>query len=340
VLKVDRLELLGIILILLGVLVYVTDFLDGLMMTITWPLLSGSSEGKAVLLLVVMGSLLLLNSLLRSRRGFLDTIFLKLYNYSPEGRKYLKWFIILALLTYMVGVLLEVWLRSSHGVSILTIFVSLNPSPTSTSPTHSHVFKSVLGYLIDWVGFNVPGDIHTGGSLIQQVNPGAFLIIFTLPAAYLLGLFSLDNRLAIHRLIMAFCMTLALVAMLDGGLFSQPGVMGLGGTLGMYAIKSPFQFRQLLYPALVVILLIVSGVAVEVVGSNPDYHELTIINPQGSLDLSGYDVISIQEGENRTIVRIKTDMGDKEFLESLFASLSGKADGFFMTWNFATYFGS
>ncbi len=337
--KIDLLDLIGTFLILLGVLVYVTDFLDSAMTTITWPLLSGSSEGKAVLLLVIMGSLILFNSLLRSRRGFLDTFYTKLYTYSPEGRKYLKWFIIVVLLTYLVGILLEVWLRSSYGVSLLTIFVSLNPSPTSTSPTHSHVFKSVLGYLIDWVGFNVPGDIHTGGSLIQQVTPGAYLVIFTLPAAYLLGLFSLDNRLAIHRLVMAFCMTLALVAMLDGGLFSQPGVMGLGGTLGMYAIKSPFQFRQLLIPALVVILLIVSGVAVEVAGSNPDYHELTIIHPQSTLDLSGYDVISIQEGENRTIVRIKTDQSDKMFLESLFASLSGKAEGFFMTWDFATYFG-
>jgi hypothetical protein len=339
VLKIDRLDLIGISLILLGILVYATDFLDGLMMSITWPLLSGSSEGKAVLLLLTMGSLLLFNSLIRSRKGFLDTLYLKLYNYSPEGRKYLKWFIILALLTYMVGITLEIWLRSRYGVSILTIFVSLNPSPTSTSPTHSHVFKAVLGYLIDYVGFNVPGDIHTGGSLIQQVTPGALLILFTLPAAYLLGLFSLDNRLAIHRLIMAFCMTLAMVGMLDGGLFSQPGVMGLGGTLGMYAIKSPFQFRQLLYPALVVILLIVSGVAVEVAGSNPDYHELTIINPQGSLDLSGYDVISIQEGENRTVVSIKTNQSDKEFIEGLFVSLDGKAQGFFMTWNFATYFG-
>lgn len=338
-LKIDRLDLIGIILILLGVLVYATDFLDELMMTITWPLLSGSSEGKAVLLLLTMGSLLLFNSFIRSRRGFLDTVYLKLYNYGPEGRKYLKWFIILALLTYLVGLLLEIWLRSRYGVSILTIFVSLNPSPTSTSPTHSHVFKAVLGYLIDWVGFNVPGDIHTGGSLIQQVTPWAFLILFTLPAAYILGLFSLDDRLAIHRLIMAFCMTLALVGMLDGGLFSQPGVMGLGGTLGMYAIKSPFQFRQLLYPALVVILLIVSGVAVEVAGSNPAYHELNIINPQESLDLSGYDVIAIQEGDDRTVVRIRTDQSDKEFIEGLFVSLDGKANGFFMTWNFATYFG-
>lgn len=338
-LKIEYQDLIGIILILLGVLVYVTDFLDGVMMTITWPLLSGSSEGKAILLLVTMGSLLLINSLIRSRRSFLDTIHSTLYNCSHEGREYLKWFIIIVLLTYAVGIILEIWLRYRYGVSILTIFVSLNPSPTSTSPTHSHVFKAVLGSVIDWVGVNVPGNIHTGGSLIQQVTPGAFLIIFTLPAAYILGLLSLDDRLVIHRLIMAFCMTLAMVGMLDGGLFSQPGVMGLGGTLGMYAIKSPFQHRQLLYPALVVMLLIVSGVAVEVVGSNPAYHELTIINPQASLDLSDYNVISIQEVENRTIVRIKTDQSDKEFIEGLFVSLDGKAQGFFMTWDFATYLG-
>ncbi|MDP3013796.1 MAG: hypothetical protein Q8M92_06095 [Candidatus Subteraquimicrobiales bacterium] len=336
--KIDRIDILGIILIFLGIFIFFTGFLDELVVMITWPLLSGSSEGKAVLFFLGMGSLLILNSLIKSRRGVLDKIGLKLENYSPDGRKYLKMVIILVLLTYAAGIILEIFIRLKYGVSPLTLFVSLNPNPASTSPMHSHVFKSVLGYLVSLVGFNIPIHIHTGGSLIQQVTPGAFLILFTLPAAYITGLLSLDNRRDAYRLIMAFSITLTLVGMLDGGLFSQPGLIGLAGILGMHAIKSPFKPRQLLIPTILIALLIVTGVALETVGSNSDYHELTIINPHLPLDLQGYTVISMQEKNDRTIIRIKADRSDKETIESLFVSLKGKADGFFMTWNFASYF--
>ena len=51
--KIDKVGLLGIILIFAGFLIYVTSALDQLVTMITWPLLSGSSEGKAVLLMVI-----------------------------------------------------------------------------------------------------------------------------------------------------------------------------------------------------------------------------------------------------------------------------------------------
>jgi hypothetical protein len=47
--------------------------------------------------------------------------------------------------------------------------------------------------------------------------------------------------------------------------------------------------------------------------------------------------MSIHEEGNKTVVRIKTDRGDKILLENLFNTLGGNADGFFMTWNFASY---
>jgi len=336
-LKIDRLDLLGIFLIILGVVVLTTSFMDNLVMMIMWPLLFGSSEGKAVLFFVGMGSLLILNSLIRSKISFFNTIYSRLKEFSPDGRKYLKIFLILVILTYFAGIIIEIFLRLKYGVSPLTIFVSLNPSPTSTSPTHSHVFKSVLGYLIEVVGLHVPNHVHTGASLIQQVMPWAFLIIFTLPAAYITGLFSLNNQRDLYKIIMAFSITLTLVGMLDGGIFSPPGMIGLAGILGIYAIKSPFKMRQLLVPAILIVLLIVSGVALEILGSNSAYHELTIINPHQPIDLQGYDVISIQNQNDRTIIRIKANRSDKKTLEDLFVSLEGKADGFFMTWNFASY---
>ncbi len=65
---------------------------------------------------------------------------------------YLKLVIILVLLTYLIGILIEIIIRLKLGVSIFTTFVAMDPSPTSTSITHSHVFKSVLGDLIGLTG--------------------------------------------------------------------------------------------------------------------------------------------------------------------------------------------
>lgn len=70
IVKIDRTGLAGIILVLLGLVIYATSPLDQLVMMITWPLLSGSSEGKAVLLMVLMGSFLILNSLINNRGFF------------------------------------------------------------------------------------------------------------------------------------------------------------------------------------------------------------------------------------------------------------------------------
>jgi len=142
-LKIDKIGLLGFILIILGLFVYVTSPLDQVVMMITWPLLSGSSEGKAVLLMVLMGSFLLLNSLINTW-GDLTPINEKIATYSPDGKKFFKWTMIIILLTCVVGVLIEFYIRLKYGVSPLTIFVSTNPTSTSTSPMHTHVFKSVF----------------------------------------------------------------------------------------------------------------------------------------------------------------------------------------------------
>ena len=64
--KIDKIGLSGIVLIFAGLLIYVTSALDQLVTMITWPILSGSSEGKAVLLMVMMGGFLILNFLINN----------------------------------------------------------------------------------------------------------------------------------------------------------------------------------------------------------------------------------------------------------------------------------
>jgi hypothetical protein len=333
-LNFNRLGIVGLVLILFGVLLFKTEFLDQLVTSILWPLLSGSSKGKSVLLLVIMGSLLLLNALLNypkiaSKIAFIDV---------SNGKKYLKFTLFLVLLTYVIGIVIEVWLRLKYGVSIFTIFVSLNPDVSSTSMTHSHVFKSVLGSIITGVGETAPSPIHTGDSLLQYVSPFVYIILILFPLAYITGLLSLDKNDDIRKLILAFSVTLSLIAMIDGGLFSQPAMIGLSGLLIMYFIKEPFSPRNFIKPAVIVSLIILLGFAIEIAGTNTAYHELTVINQTEKIDMSGYNAINITKMDNRTIILIKPDTGDKETLERLFKTFKGKADGFFITWNIFSYF--
>jgi hypothetical protein len=335
--KIDRVGLIGIILILLGLLVYVTSPLDQIIMILTWPLLSGSSEGKAVLLLVLMGSLLLLNTVIIHSR-LLEPWEQRISNYSPDGKRFLKWALFIILTTYLAGLLIELIIRAKYGVSPLTIFVSLNPNPTTTSLMHSHVFKAVLGHLAGSWGELIPNHIHTGSSLYQYVTPWAYLIFITLPLAYIAGLFSIDRQKDVFRVIIAFALTLTLIGMIDGGMFSQPAIIGLASLFILYFIREPFQARQLVLPIALILILILSGLGLELAGNNSSYHELKVINQTKPVDLSGYNVLSTEKQQNMTTVRIKTQGSDKNTLESLFATYNGKAEGFFMSWNFFSYF--
>jgi hypothetical protein len=329
--------LIGIVLILLGLVVYASSPLDQIMMMLTWPLLSGSSEGKAVLLLVLMGSLLILNMLITQSR-LTETWEKRISSYSPDGKRFLKWALFIILITYLAGLLIEFSIRAKYGVSPLTIFVSLNPNPTTTSPMHSHVFKAVLGHLADMWGGLIPSHIHTGSSLYQQVIPWAYLILITLPLAYLVGLFSMNRQRDVFKVIMVFTLSLTLIGMIDGGIFSQPAMIGLAGLFILYFIREPFQNRQLILPIILILLLVISGLGLELAGNNSSYHEVKVINQTEPADLSEYQVLSMKKQQNMTIVQIKTQSSDKNTLERLFATYHNKAEGFFMSWNFFSYF--
>ncbi|MDY9922531.1 hypothetical protein [Methanobacterium sp.] len=335
--KIDKIGLSGVILILIGLIVYATSPLDQLVMMITWPLLSGSSEGKAVLFMMAIGSFLILNSLINTSR-FLTPIKERANEYSPDGKKFLKLTILIILLTCLVGLLIEFSIRLKYGVSPLTIFVSTNPTSTTTSPMHSHVFKSVFGHFADSLGGLVPEHVHTGGSLYPEVIPWAYFIFVTLPLAYITGLFSLDERRDIYRIIMAFALTLAIIGMVDGGLYSQPLLIGLGLLFILYFVKTPFKFRQLILPLVLIVLVALSGLGLELAGNNSSYHEIKVLNQFEPVDLSGYNVLSQEQQGNMTVIRTDTSVSDKNTLESLFKTYEGRADGFFMTWNFFSYF--
>ena len=326
----NRFTVTGTILIIFGLLIYEVEALHSITTSLFYPLLLGSSEGKLVLFLFLMGSLLIFNSLISSGRitskfAGLDIL---------ASRKYLKYTIIVVLITFIVGILIEIWLRLSFGVSLFTVFVSLDPDVSSTSIMHSHVFKSALGSILSTLRAILPANIHTGDSLFGYISPLAYLIIFTLPLTYITSLISMDNRMGHYRVIIAFAASLTMIGMIDGGLFSNPAIIGFAGLIGMYFIEEPFSPRNLIKPSLVVLLIIMAGLAIEIGGSNPVNHQITLINQTEPVIWSGYNV---QENGNNTYT-LYYNQNDKKNLVKLFSTIKGKADAFFITWNFYSYY--
>jgi hypothetical protein len=319
--------------ILFSVLIFSTKFLDSLILNLTYIFLEGSSEGKSVLLFGIMGSILLLYPLFNNNGRIMQKISSLNPAFKGNGNKYLKLAIIIVLLTYLIGILIEITFRLKLGVSILTTFVAMDPSPASTSITHSHVFKSVLGDLISLLGVYIPGNIHTGTALIQYTSPLSLIVLITFPLTYLLGLISMNNRKNRYKVILAFAITTSLIGMLDGGLFSTPALVGLSGLLGIYAIKQPFSARDLLKPSLVIVLLIVLRVFIGIIGTNTEYHEITFLDEKSPIDLSGYTVMNINSVNNKTTVRISSELSDKTILTDMVQRSNGKVSGIILSWN-------
>lgn len=331
--KLNRLNIIGIIMILFSILIFSTKFLDQLVLNITYPFLEGSSEGKSVLLFGILGSILLLYPLFNFNGRIMRKISSLNPSFQGNENKYLKLLIIVVLLTYLLGIIIEIVVRLKLGVSIFTTFVAMDPTPASTSITHSHVFKSVLGDLISVSGFHVPSNIHTGSSLIHYTSPLSFIVLISFPLVYLLGLISLNQRKTRYKVILAFAITTSLIGMLDGGLFSIPALIGLSGLLGVYAIKKPFSPRNLLKPSFLIVLLILLRISIGLLGTNTEYHEVTFFDETLPIDLNGYNVTSIDHVGDKTIIKISTNRSDKTILTDMVRRSYGKSSGITMSWN-------
>jgi hypothetical protein len=323
--------------ILFAIFIYATNLLDHVILSITYLFLEGSSEGKSIILFGVMGSMLLFYPLFR-QDGFIgNKIAGSFPQLSFESQKYLKITIIIIVLTYLFGMFLEIWIRTKFGVSLFTTFVSFSQNFGSTSITHSHVFKSVLGSLIEFSGIHVPPHINTGVSLAQHFHQAVFVFFIVFPLVYLTGLTSLSQKKDIYKIILAFGLTLSLIGMLDGGLFSAPALFGSLILLSVYYMKKPFSPKYLTKPVLIVLLLIIFRISIGLIGTNTEFHEITILDPSENIDLSRYNVLSIETEGNKMIVKVPGDISNRVLLHKLIEDLKGKCSGFFLSWNIHSY---
>lgn len=314
------------------VLIVVNNF-DKIVLDLTYPFLMGSSKGKSIIFFMVMGSLLFLSQFIQS-----SGLTKKLNMPDKSGNYYLKSLIIIILVTYVMGLLIEIWIRLKFGVSIFTTFVSTSPGVGTSSIIHSHVYKSMLGVLISDSGLSLPSTIHTAISISAYVPKFAALIFVVFPVIYLLGLLSVDKRPDIQKIILIFAITTSLMGMLDGGLFSAPAMVGLAGLLGIYSIKKPFSPRDLIKPSMIIILLLILRIIISFMGSSPDIYDVTIVGEHENVTMPGFNVLNEKIVGNNTVVTVSADKNEFSALNSSFNILKDKYPLFFISWDSYSFF--
>ena len=222
---------LGILLIILGGSLYFLLGIDQFIRPFTQPVLMGSSKGKDILFFVLFGITIILSTL-----GDNDKIHSYFKNLGlPQMLKnkdfYLKLSLFLLIFTTVMGLIAELILRNSLGISWNTIVVIMNPSYTSTSILHSHLYKGIFGIIIGMFLTYIPAGIHTGSSLSAYTPDMISLLFILIPITYITMILSLQRRKALTRLLLAFAITLAIIGIIDGGLFASPTILGIYGIL-------------------------------------------------------------------------------------------------------------
>ncbi len=314
------------------ILIAVNSF-DRIILELTYPFLMGSSKGKSIIFFMVMGSLLLLSQQIQASNFLKNSTICK-----KSGNYYLKILIIIIFITYLIGLIIEIWIRLKFGVSIFTTFVSTSPSVSTSSIIHSHVYKSMLGILIDDIGLTLPSNIHTAISIYEYVPKFATIIFLVFPLTYFMGLLSLNKRADLQKLILIFAISTSLIGMIDGGLFSTPSIVGLSGLLGIYSIKKPFSPKNLIKPSSIIIILLIIRIFISFMGSNPDVYEITLIGEHENVTIEGFDVLSEKIVGKNTIITVSSHMNEFSALNLTLNSLKDKYSIFFISWDSYSFF--
>lgn len=373
--KIDKYYLCGLILIVIACSLYFTSFLDMIVRPFFQIILMGSSKGKDVLFFGIFGLFLILSRFFEKHK-------LNILNKSNDF--YLKFTLALLIIIGLIGIITEIYIRLRLNFPINSTFVVVDPSMTSTSIMHSHVFKSVFGSIVSVIIPHIPSSIHLGNSLepyIPNVVKCSFILMVIL---FITMVKSCENRSTLTRFLTIFFFSCGIIGIMDGGIFSTPGVGGVYGCLvilfnGFFIdklslvisnyhkknikednsetikpIKSKsnenhsktfktftnFNNKQLFkiaLPHLILILIIILRFSLIFAMAQTGYYEVNIINPDDSINLDDYGVISVEEENNRAIYHLSSNHNEMILLNSLANHLDSKCDGFSITWNAYSY---
>ena len=289
----------------------------------------------------LLGITLIFSSIIRQNNFLCD----KFYKDKDYHLKYLKVTIILLISCALIGLAIEAYIRQQFGVSFFTILTSMSPNTSTTSPMHSHVYKSVLGI---FANFFVPSHVNTGSSILPYVMPYALIIIVLWPICYILGVLGLCNMRTLDRVVSIIALNVALIGLIDGGIFSQPFLIGIGFLLLAYYSNGKIDLRKLfnneqieikyfIKPVVIMGYILLLAMIIEVGGSDITGHTLTVVNQTEPIDMDEFNVTNMEVNGDITTYTLNCSTPDKELIKKVFAKFKGKSDLTFMTWNFYTY---
>lgn len=318
--KINKIILVGVILILFGGLQLITNIFTPFVRPITYLFLMGSSKGKDILFFALFGFFLIISQLSKKK-----------------SNKALLSIIISSTLILTLAILLEIYLRITHGISINTIFVTVRPSFSTTSILHSHLMKSVLGQLlVNTISPLIGSGINTAFSLYKFVSP------FTVPIAILFIILFISECLAIQKrdrnttVLLSFFSTILLIGCFDGGVMGTPGALGLVGCVFIYW-RETHNINKMI-PVLVGLFIIFLRISICIVGANPEYYEVNIYNPDDNVNLTEeYPVTSIAIDGDKITYHMDSSLNEMNLTNSLSKSLNNSCDYYTVSWNFYSY---
>ena len=367
--KINKYIPFGIILIIFGTLLFFLSGIDQFIRPFTQPILMGSSKGKDILFFVVFGITIILSTIGDNDRIYSYFMNLNIPKILKDNDFYLKLSLALFLFTAIMGLVVEVYLRSTLGLDWNTILVIMNPSMTSTSILHSHLYKAIFGIILGGILTYIPAGIHTGSSLSAYTPSLIYVLFILIPIIYIAMVMSLQRRKWLSRILLAFTSTLGIIGIMDGGLFGTPAVGGIYGMLIILfngnildgfsdllsrrderdIVKSEISdkvsknkeskirlFKKFL-PHIALILIIVLRFSIAFYGACPDSYEVNIYNTHDIDALNQYDTLNLTEHQNKTTVYLSNEYNEMELLNNLAVSLDGKCDWYSLSWNIYSY---
>ena len=367
--KIKRYIPFGIFLIIIGILLFFLSGIDQFIRPFTQPILMGSSKGKDILFFVVFGITILLSTIGDNERIHKHFMNLNIPKVLKDNDFYLKLSLVLFLFIAIMGLIVEVYLRGTLGLDWNTILVIMNPTMTSTSILHSHLYKAIFGIILGSILSYIPAGIHTGSSLSAYTPSIIYVLFIFIPIIYIAMVMSLQRRKMISRVLLAFTSTLGIIGIMDGGLFGTPAIAGIYGMLIIMfngnildgfsdyfsrkderdVVKSEIsdkvsknkeskiRLSKKFIPHIALILIIVLRFSIAFYGACPDSYEVNIYNAHDLDDLNQYDTLNLTEHQNKTTVYLSNQYNEMELLNNLAISLEGKCDWYSLSWNIYSY---
>ena len=338
-LKENKISIIGFLLIILSVFLLVSNSLTEYIRPITSIFLMGSSKGKDIIFFGVFGSLLLLSPIV-SNKIIKRIEFLNIKNQNPKT--FIKIILYLSIITYLLSILLEIIVRIRFNVPICTTLITMDGINANTSSIiHTHFFKSVIGTIIASL-INVPNGIHTGTLLLNYAPTLSYSIILILPIIYILNLLPNKDNTSWKEILLAFGLTLNFIALFDGGIFSNPGLISLFIIILILTWDDSKKIRSnLLTPSMVIIIIYGIEIIFGFTCGTTTYYDVYILNPNQNLNINdtipNLEKISNENGYLTIRISSSPNYDEIELINYLIKKMNGKCDGFFITRNPMSY---